>query len=182
MKEIAIISASVRTGRLSHRVALYFKKYLEENKLASVKILDLKEYDFPLFEERLWLQKNPSPPALDFAEKIKAADGIIIVTPEYNGGYPASLKNAIDLLYDEWYHKPVAISSVSDGNFGGSQVIISIQFILWKMRARTVSAMFPVPRVDEAFDENGNPNDKGFTDKRASIFIRELFFMIEGNR
>lgn len=49
MKNISILSASVRNGRSSHRVALYFKNYLEENGLAKVKIIDLKTYDFPIF-------------------------------------------------------------------------------------------------------------------------------------
>jgi len=178
MNRIAIISASVRSGRLSHRVALYFKRYLEENNLASPEILDLKEYNFPVFDERLRLQKEPSPAAMEFAGKIKSADGVIIVTPEYNGGYPASLKNAIDLLYDEWYHKPVAISTVSDGNFGGSQVLISVQFTLWKMKARTITALFPVPRVMDSFDENGIPSDINSTGKRAANFIRELLSSI----
>ncbi len=80
---------------------------------------------------------------------------MIIVTPEYNGGYPASLKNVVDLLYPAWHRKPVAISTVSDGSFGGTQVITSLQFSLWKIRAWTVPAMFPVPKAQEAFDENG---------------------------
>jgi NAD(P)H-dependent FMN reductase len=49
---IAIISASVRIGRNSHRIALFFKKYIEENKLATVELLDLMEYQFPIFEEQ----------------------------------------------------------------------------------------------------------------------------------
>ncbi len=179
MPQIIIISSSVRTGRNSHRVALYFKNYLVSNKLAKVKILDLNEYNFPLFDERLRFQKSPSAEMLDFSEKIKAAEGVLIVTPEYNGGYPASLKNAIDLLYEEWYRKPVAISTVSDGSFGGSQVITSLQFSFWKIRAWTVPAMFPVPKVRDSFDENGNPSDKTLTDKRASIFINELLWCIE---
>ncbi len=179
MPKIVIISASVRTGRNSHRVALYFKNYLEENELADVKILDLKKYNFPIFDERLRLQKTPSPEALDFAEKIKSADGVLIVTPEYNGGYPASLKNVTDLLYDEWYRKPVAISTASNGPFGGAQVITSIQFSLWKIRAWTVPAMFPVIKVQESFDEHGNPTDKPATDKRAAVFIKELLWCME---
>ena len=178
MPHIAIISSSIRTGRKSHRVALYFKNYLETNNLASVEILDLNEYQFPLFEERLRYQEHPSPAMIGFAGKVKAADGIIIVTPEYNGGYPASLKNAIDLLYNEWYRKPVAISTASDGIFGGSQVITSLQFSLWKIRAWTVPAMFPVIKVQETFDENGHPTDKQETDKRASVFINELLWCI----
>lgn len=179
MPHIAILSASVREGRKSHRVALYFQNYIIENKLAGVEILDLKHYRFPLFDERLSQQASPSAEALDFAGRIGNADGIIIVTPEYNGGYPASLKNVTDLLYREWYHKPVAISTASNGPFGGTQVITSLQFSLWKMRAWTVPAMFPVPNVEDSFDENGNPADKIQTDKRAKLFLDELFWCME---
>src|SRR5438874_8942325 len=98
MHHVAIISSSVRVGRNSHRVALYFKNYIEENKIATVEILDLMAYQFPLFDERLRYQKEPTPKMLDFAGKIKATNGVLIVTPEYNGGYPAALKNVVDLL------------------------------------------------------------------------------------
>jgi NAD(P)H-dependent FMN reductase len=180
MPDISIISSSVRAGRNSHRVALYFKKYLEDNNLATVEILDLKKYNFPLFEERLSNQKSPPQGAVEFSQKIKSADGVIIVTPEYNGGYPASLKNVIDLLYPEWYHKPVAISTASDGNFGGSQVITSIQFTLWKMKAWTVPAMFPVPDVEVTFDEYGRlASNNPFLEKRAKNFINELLWCIK---
>jgi NAD(P)H-dependent FMN reductase len=182
MPHIAIISSSVRIERKSHRVALYFKNYLSNNQLATAEILDLKAYNFPLFDERLRLQKEPLAAVLEFAEKIKAADGIIIVTPEYNGGYPSSLKNVVDLLYEEWHRKPVAIATASDGIFGGTQVITSLQFSLWKIRAWTVPAMFPVPKVKEAFDENGTPTDKAATDKRAAAFINELLWCTEANK
>jgi NAD(P)H-dependent FMN reductase len=179
MPHISIISASVRSGRKSHRVALYFKKYLEDNGLATAEILDLKSYNFPLFDERMRFQESPLSAVTEFAGEIKSSDGIIIVTPEYNGGYPASLKNAIDLLYDEWYHKPVAISTVSDGNFGGTQVIVSLQFILWKMKAWTVPAMFPVPNVEETFAVDGSPLNSKTVEKRTANFINELLWHIE---
>lgn len=181
MTHIAIISSSIRTGRKSHSVALYFKDYIETNKPATTEILDLREYNFPLFDERLQFQKNPAAETLDFAAKIKSADGVIIVTPEYNGGYPASLKNATDLLYDEWHRKPVAIATVSGGVFGGAQVITSLQFSLWKIRAITVPATFHVSNVQDSFSEGGNPADKTEVDKRASRFINELLWCIEAN-
>src|SRR5687768_10852833 len=115
MHKIAIISASVRQGRKSHNVALFFQQFIETNQLATVDMIDLKEYKFPIFEERLSKIKDPYPQMLQFSEKVKTADGIIIITPEYNGGYPASLKNAIDLLYPEWKRKPIALASVSNG-------------------------------------------------------------------
>ena len=182
MPNIAIISSSVRTGRASHRVALYFKNLIEERQLGTPEILDLNEYQFPIFNERLRLQPEPSEKLLEFAAKIKAADGVIIVTPEYNGGYPAALKNVVDVLYDEWRRKPLAISTVSDGIFGGTQVITSLQFSFWKIRAWVVPAMFPVPKVKETFDEEGNPADKTGVDKRATAFLDELLWCVEAKQ
>jgi NAD(P)H-dependent FMN reductase len=175
---IRIISASVRDGRASHRVALYFEKYIRENNIGEVEILDLLSYQFPVFNERLEYQHKPAEKVLEFANKIKEAEAVIIVTPEYNGGYPASLKNVIDLLYAEWYHKPLSVVTVSDGSFGGTQVITSLLFTLWKIKAWVVPAMFPVPKVHEAFDESGNPTDKVATDKRAHIFLSELIWCV----
>ncbi|MBO9570721.1 MAG: NAD(P)H-dependent oxidoreductase, partial [Chitinophagaceae bacterium] len=149
---IKIISASVREGRNSHRVALYFSKYLLDNNIATVEILDLKEYNFPLFEERLQYMQAPPQKAVQFSEKIKAADGVLIVTPEYNGGYPAALKNVVDLLYPEWKKKPLAIATVSDGAFGGTQVITSILFSLWKIGAWVVPATFHGVHTPDNYD------------------------------
>jgi len=182
MPLISIISSSVRTDRASHRAALFFKNYLDEHKLATSEILDLKEYNFPVFEERLSHQTYPLPEVLDFSEKIKNSDGIIVVTPEYNGGYPASLKNVVDLLYDEWRRKPIAISTVSDGVFGGSQVITALQFTFFKIRAWIVPAMCPMPKVKELFDESGIPADKQAIEKRVAPFIEELLWCMEAKQ
>lgn len=179
MKNIAIISASVRLGRKSHRVALYLQNYLQENKVSDAEIIDLAALNFPIFEERLRLIPNPTPEMIAFADQITATDGIIIVTPEYNGGYPASLKNVIDLLYAEWKRKPIAICTFSEGAFAGSQVLTSLQFTLFKIGALTVPAMFPIATVDKTFDENGKPNDPATTNKRAASFISELVWLMD---
>lgn len=182
MKNISIISASVRNNRKSHRVVLYFKDYLEKNNIANVKIIDLLAYNFPIFEERLRLIPNPSDSMISFANEVSNADGIIVVTPEYNGGYPASLKNVIDLLYAEWKRKPIAIATVSAGAFAGTQVITSLQFSLWKIGALTVPAMFPVATVEKTFNENGKPNEEEVINKRASVFVNELIWWIEAKQ
>ena len=182
MPRISIISASVRTGRNSHRVALYFEKYLTENNLAEPEIIDLMEYNFPIFEERLQFQASPLPKTLEFAKKIKDTDGIIIVTPEYNGGYPASLKNVIDLLLEEWRHKPIAIATVSGGAFAGSQAIISLQFTLFKIKAWTITEIFSVAKVQDNYDESGNAINKEATDKIAAGFIKELLWCIKADK
>lgn len=174
MNKIIILSCSIRIGKKSDRVAKYFNQYITENNIGEVELIDLEGYDFPLFNERLSFLKDPSAGLVEFANKIKSADGIVLVTPEYNGGYPASLKNAIDVLLKEWHRKPIAIATVSAGPFGGMNVITSLQFSLWKIGAWTVPAMFPVPFVEKGFDENGNATDKAATDKRASSFLAEL--------
>ena len=177
--KIAILSASVRTGRKSHRVAMYFERFITERQLAEVEMLDLMEYDFPLFDERLQYQPNPTEKMLQFSAKITEADGVLIVTPEYNGGYPASLKNAIDLLYAEWQRKPVALATVSAGAFGGAQVTTSLVFSLWKIGVLLVPAMFPVPKVQDNYNELGEAIDKDGTDKRADKFIGELLWCMQ---
>lgn len=179
MPHIAILAASVREGRKSNRVAHFFHRYITENrKPATAEVVDLQQYQFPLFDERLSHQHHPDERVLEFAGKIKHADGVIIVTPEYNGGYPAALKNVIDLLYPEWYKKPTGISTVSDGIFGGTQVLISLQFTLWKMRAWTIPAMFPVPEVEKNFSPDGELLHQGLG-KRAAAFVDELFWCVE---
>ncbi|TCJ12664.1 NAD(P)H-dependent oxidoreductase [Flaviaesturariibacter flavus] len=182
MYNIVIISGSVRTGRKSHRVALYLKKYIADNKLGNVEILDLYEYQFPLFSERLQYLQNQPDNVLQFAEKIKEADGVIVVTPEYNGGYPAAVKNAVDLLYAEWKRKPVGISTVSAGSFGGSQVGTSLSFTFLKIGAWVAPAVYRVPTVQNAYDENGVPAEKEITDKRVKTFLDEFFWCVEARR
>lgn len=179
---IAIISSSVRQGRNSHRVSLFFQNYIKENNLADVTLLDLKEYDFPVFEERLRFLKEPSDKIIAFADEVKNADGVLIVTPEYNGGYPASLKNVIDLLYAEWKRKPIAIATVSAGPFGGSQVITSLTFSLWKIGALLVPAMFPVAEVEKNYSENGTATDKATSEKRAKQFLEELVWCMNARK
>src|SRR5690606_31447883 len=83
--DILIISSSVRTGRNSHRVALFFERFISQRNDVNVEILDLDVYQFPIFDERLRNIKDPSPEMIEYASKVKHADGILIVTPEYNG-------------------------------------------------------------------------------------------------
>jgi NAD(P)H-dependent FMN reductase len=179
MHKILVLSSSVRTGKKSNRVALYFERYIAAHKVGEVELVDLEDYQFPIFNERLRLLKDPLPGLVAFAEKIKSADGIVMVTPEYNGGYPASLKNVIDVLYDEWQKKPIAISTVSAGPFAGMNVITSLQYSLWKIGAWTVPALFPVAAVEKTFDADGNATDDEGTDKRAAKFLTELSWCMQ---
>ncbi|MBN8718520.1 NAD(P)H-dependent FMN reductase [Hydrobacter penzbergensis] len=178
MHQITIISSSIRKERMSHRVALFFKKFIEEHELGSVEILDLQEYDFPIFDQRLGEMQNPLPSLVEFAERIKHAEGILIVTPEYNGGYPASLKNAIDVLYAEWRRKPIGLATVSNGQYGGSQVMTSLLFSLWKIGAWVVPSMFRVGNVQDDYDEHGHVTSP-LIQKFARSFLHEMTWCME---
>ena len=174
MHRILIISASVRKGRKSDRVALFFKNYIQENALAEVSIADLDTYRFPIFEERLKNLSDPPEGLVEIAARIQSASAILMVTPEYNGGYPASLKNLVDALYEEWLHKPIAIATVSSGPFGASQVLQQISFVLWKMGAQVVPVKFQVAQVENSYNELGEPAQKEKVEKLAGGFLKGL--------
>ncbi len=182
MPHIALISASVRTDRKSHHVALHLKRSIEATD-HTVDLLDLKEFDFPLFEERLKFMKEPTAKILDFAERLRKADGVIIVTPEYNGSFPASLKNVIDLLTEDWKGKPVSLCTASGGAFAGTQVMVELLFPLWKIKAWVVPSSMQVPKVQEAFGEDGSVlMDQEGWKRRTDVFLKDLGWAIEARR
>ena len=152
---VAILSSSVRRGRLSHRVALYVQHYLETRLSISAQIVDLKEYDFPLFDERLAYQTSPSEKLMDFTRRLMGADGIVIVSPVYNASFPAALKNVIDLYYTEWKRKPVGIVSVTSGSVPGIATVQQLQTLMLKLGALVVPVLSTVIQVAETFSETG---------------------------
>ncbi len=180
MRKIAILSASVRDGeRMSHRVALFLKKYLEEHQLAETVFLDLKEYDFPLFTERLVYQKNPSEKLLDFTGKFNNVDALIIATPVYNMSFPASLKNVIDLYFKEWKNKMVALSVITDGLTPPLVTVKDVQAILMKLGAIVSPVPFTVINTPNEYDAEGNALNLEKTEKLLKPFLNELFWLID---
>ena len=179
MKHVAILLGSIRKGRQSLKVAEFFFNYLNQKRVANTEIIDLKEYNFPLFEERLRFLPTPDQKIIDFSNKIKMADAIIVVSPEYNGSIPAALKNAIDLLKDEWKHKPVGLVTVSSGNFGGLKCQLALQQIFQHMKALLSPVVFPVPDVEKEFKDGGIPSNADFVHKRADDFLKELLWISE---
>ncbi|MDD2530072.1 MAG: NAD(P)H-dependent oxidoreductase [Bacteroidales bacterium] len=179
MKQIAIISPSVREERVGHRVALFIKKYFEENSIAKVDLIDLKEFDFPLFNERLMFQKNPSEKLLDFSERVKKADGIVIVSSVYNYSFPASLKNAIDVLYPEWNKKVVALASATMGVVEGLPTTFQLENILAQMKAIVSPMKFFAINIANEFTEDGSAVNKEMTEKQVKPMVDELMFLVD---
>lgn len=119
---IKIILASVRDGRFGDKPAKWIADIAKEIESFSAELLDLKDYSLPIFAEAVspaYVEDDYSNSLVNrWAEKIVSADGFIVITPEYNHGYPSSLKNNIDYLYKEWNKKPIAF--VGYGTTGGA--------------------------------------------------------------
>jgi NAD(P)H-dependent FMN reductase len=109
---------------------------------------------------------------------MKRADSIVIVTPEYNNGYPGVLKNALDYLLPEYRRKPFGVVTVSGGGFGGITCLAQLRLVIIGMGAFPIPAALPVSAVQNTFDSDGNPKDPAY-EKRAETFIGELLWFTE---
>ncbi len=171
-QKIVVISSSVREGRLSHRVAMFLCRLLHGE------MIDLKEYAFPLFDERLKYMGEPTPEVLDFARRIVEADGVVLVSPVYNASFPASLKNVVDLLVDEWVRKPVMVVSVTSGGNAPIATAQQLQALMLKLGARVAAPLYTVTRVGEDFGEDGTPADPERIGRYAEAPVEEFLWLI----
>ena len=175
---IPVILGSTRRGRQSVKVARFITERMRRDERIETELLDLADYDFPFMEERLRFRDDPPPRVREFAEKVVRSDALVIVAPEYNNGYPGVLKNALDYLQPEYRRKPVGIVTVSAGGFGGINCLAQLRLVVLGMGAFPVPAALPVSRVQESFDEDGNPTDDSY-EKRAQAFVEEVLFFAE---
>jgi NAD(P)H-dependent FMN reductase len=103
---VAVIIGSTRVGRVGDTIAAWFLEQARRRDDLELVVIDLAGFDFPpCYPER------PTPAMTEFARRIGEAEAFVLVTPEYNHSFPASLKQAIDYAYDEWYAKPVGFVS-----------------------------------------------------------------------
>jgi NAD(P)H-dependent FMN reductase len=112
MIRIGVIVGSTRPGRNGAQVAAWVHTVVSRHAgdKAAFEVLDLKDFNLPLLDEPMpaLLAPGRNPHTLRWSDRAKSFDAYIFVTPEYNGGAPASLRNAIDYLYQEWARKAVA--------------------------------------------------------------------------
>ena len=175
---IPIIVGSTRRDRQSIKVARFVLKKTQRREGVQTELLDLIEYDFPMMEERLHRRDDPPPRLREYADKIARADSIIIVSPEYNNGYPGVLKNALDYLLPEYERKPIGIVTVSAGGFGGLTCLAQLRLVTIGMGAFPIPENFAVSRVQDSFKDDGTPTDPGY-EKRAAAFLDELLWFTE---
>lgn len=175
---IPVIVGSTRRGRQTPKVARFIRRRLAEREGIQSDLLDLAEYDFPIMEERLRQRDDPPPGLTEFSERIARADALVIVTPEYNSGYPGVLKNALDYLLPEYRRKPVGIISVSAGPWGGLSALTQLRQVVLSLGALPIPAKFPVRQVQASFDEAGETEDPAY-EKSAKRFIDDLLWYTE---
>jgi NAD(P)H-dependent FMN reductase len=178
MYYIPIICGSTRRDRQSIKVARFIFQKLRARHGVETELLDLLELDFPIMEERLHRRADPPPGLKEFGEKIGRADSFVIVSPEYNNGYPGVLKNALDYLLPEYERKPVGIATVSAGGFGGINCLAQLRLVALGMGAVPIPEALSVSRVQDSFKDDGTPNDPAY-EKRAAGFLDELLWFTE---
>ncbi|MDX1583645.1 MAG: NAD(P)H-dependent oxidoreductase [Thermoanaerobaculia bacterium] len=175
---VGIIVGSTREGRKTIRVARWIENRLRRREGVEVSFVDLEELDLPVMRERVRFSESPPESALKLSETIQEADSLLIVTPEYNHGYPGVLKNAIDYLLPEYKRKPVGIVTVSAGPFGGLRCLEALRQTMFGIGAIPVSAELPITKVQDSFDEHGEPTSDAW-DRRLDRFLSEFFWLSE---
>ncbi len=129
--KIKVILGSTREGRFSDKPGAWMLDQLKAKSDVEAEVLDLRDYQMPFFNE----PETPSyktkpytdPAVVKWTAKIAEADAFIIVAPEYNHGYPAVLKNALDYAYQEWNNKPVAY--VAYGSAMGARTVEQLRLV-----------------------------------------------------
>src|SRR5689334_15901677 len=128
---IKVIVGSTRANRFSEQPAHWIFEAAKKRAELEVELVDLRDYPLPFFEEGLppgaAKDNYTNPAVVKWRDKVKEGDGYIFVTPEYNHGYPAVLKNALDYTYGPWGRKAAAF--VSWGGAGGTRGVEQLRLV-----------------------------------------------------
>jgi NAD(P)H-dependent FMN reductase len=169
---IPILLGTNRQLRQSIHVADWLKEKVEERSDIETVLFDVA--DFALPQDNYGQEIKEQFP--EWRDAIVNADGLIIVTPEYNHGYPGPLKAVLDLLLREYIHKAVAFVGVSAGPWGGTRVIEALVHTARELGLAVTFTDLNFTFVHKAFDATGKPVDSAF-DQRAKDFLDELVWM-----
>jgi len=164
MNNLKIIIGSTRNGRIGDKIGKLTADLFKEKGGFDIEIIDLKDWSLPFFNEIgsiPSLKGNFSNPIINkWTEKINEGDAYVLVTPEYNHGYPAVLKNAIDYAFNEWSKKPITFVSYSTGPFAGVRAVEQLRAILVAFRTVPMNDALHLANMSlESFDENNNYKD-----------------------
>ena len=170
-----VIIASTRPGRIGPSVARWVEQVAAESGLFEVRLVDLADFDLPLLDE----VAHPSQRRYEhehtrrWSQSVGSADAFLFVTPEYDYFAPASLVNAIQVLFHEWAYKPAAVVSYG-GVSGGLRGTQALRSLLGNLNAVAINQPVPVPFVRQYIGEDGVYRPEPIVRQGTDLLLAEL--------
>jgi NAD(P)H-dependent FMN reductase len=174
MPTLTVITGSTRPGRAGLPIARWFAQRAEEHGHFDVDLVDLAELDLPMLDEpnHPMLRQYVHQHTKDWSARVDAGDAFVFVTPEYNYGYPAPLKNAIDYLHQEWQDKPVGFVSYG-GIAAGTRAVQQLKQVVTTLRMLPVVDSVNIPFHPQFIDDDRvQPNE--IMERSADAMLDEL--------
>jgi NAD(P)H-dependent FMN reductase len=171
---LVVLVGSVRSDRQGIKAA----RYVEHAFTArghDVTVVDPLALQLPLLD-RMYkeYEKGKAPDVLErLATLYRKADAFVVVSGEYNHSIQPALSNLLDYFLEEYFFRPSAIVCYSAGAFGGVRAAMQLRAMLCELGMPSVSSLLPIPKIQTAFDETGNPRDSEM-DRRFARFASEL--------
>jgi NAD(P)H-dependent FMN reductase len=176
---VVVMLGTIRQGRMSEVAADFISKKLASRPLVSVSRIDVRQFNFDFGSVDYGTAVKERFPF--YRDAIVKADALVIVTPEYNHGYPGSLKMVLDILYPEYKHKAAALIGVSSGPWGGVRAVENLTPVLKELGLVVSQLALNIERVDDAFTTDGVPANPVLA-ARADKFVSELLWLAESLR
>ncbi len=175
MPTLLIVIASTRPGRIGLPVANWFCDQATRHGGFELALVDLAELDLPLLDEpnHPRLRQYTKEHTHAWSATVDAADAIVLVTAEYNYGYPAALKNAIDYLNQEWRYKPVGFVSYG-GVAAGTRAVQQLKQVVSALALMPVTASVNIPFVQQFLGEDRVITGNEVMAQAASDMLDEL--------
>jgi NAD(P)H-dependent FMN reductase len=167
---IPIILGTARRERRTEHAARFVFEQTKKRADIETELVDICNIPMKL-DDAGEQMKDPT-----FSATISRSDGLIIVTPEYNHGYPGLLKHALDMNLKEYIHKAVGICGVSAGPFGGARVIEALLPVMRELGLVTIFWDVNFANMQRLFDEHGKLLDQNYV-RRVDKFLNELVWM-----
>jgi NAD(P)H-dependent FMN reductase len=167
---IPVILGTARQGRESEHAARFVLEQTKKRAGVETELIDVRTLPMRL-DDAGEQMKDPA-----FSATIERCDALILVTPEYNHGYPGLLKHALDMNLKEYIHKAVGICGVSAGPFGGTRVIEQLLPVMRELGLVTIFEDVNFGRVRSLFDESGKLLEQNYV-RRLDNFLKELIWM-----